>query len=292
MSRPKFSSNTFIINADDFGMSEETNLGIITAFQKGVLSSTCILANMPGFDHAIKNREDIKGLGTGGHLSLNMGKPVLPSSQVPLLVDEKGYFESSYIKHVLKKKSKEYLSQIQHELSAQIEKLLDNGFKLDHINSQSHIHMIPEYYTIFNVLCEKYKIPHLRITYEPFFEDKSNWGINRVKILLINTILRKKLFHKDHFSIKFKGLLYSDQMSTSVLRKHLLLKKPYPIELTVHPGYCLKSNLEAFQPWVRDFLIRPSREKELNALLDPSLKALVLEQNIKVCSFSDVYLKN
>lgn len=290
MSRSKFSSNTFIINADDFGMSEETNLGIITAFQKGILSSTCILANMPGFNHAIKNREEIKGLGTGGHLSLNMGKPVLSSSQVPLLVDEKGYFESSYIKHILKKKSKEYLSQLQHELSAQIEKLLDNGFKLDHINSQSHMHMIPEYYALFNGLCEKYNIPHLRITYEPFFEDKSNWSINRIKILLINTILHKKLFHKDHSSIKFKGLLYSNQMFLSVLQKYLQLNKPYPIELTVHPGYCLKSNLDDFQPWVRDFLMSPSREKELEALLAPSLKEWISKQNINLCTFSEIYL--
>ncbi len=42
-----------IINADDYGMSDTVNDAIIKGYQNGILSSTCIMANMPAFDDAI-----------------------------------------------------------------------------------------------------------------------------------------------------------------------------------------------------------------------------------------------
>lgn len=52
-----------IINADDFGFTEATNYGIIDCFNKGVLTSTTIMANMPGFNHAIKLAKEYQNLG-------------------------------------------------------------------------------------------------------------------------------------------------------------------------------------------------------------------------------------
>ena len=42
-----------IINADDFGYSSAVNLGIIKAYKEGILTSTTLMANMPGCDEAI-----------------------------------------------------------------------------------------------------------------------------------------------------------------------------------------------------------------------------------------------
>src|SRR5260370_42450098 len=41
-----------IVNADDFGMSAEVNRAIVEAFENNVISSTTLMANMPGFDEA------------------------------------------------------------------------------------------------------------------------------------------------------------------------------------------------------------------------------------------------
>ncbi len=41
-----------INNADDFGYSNAINYGIIDAHVQGILNSTTIMANMPGFEHA------------------------------------------------------------------------------------------------------------------------------------------------------------------------------------------------------------------------------------------------
>ena len=43
-----------IINADDFGLDVGTNLAICDAFKNTTISSTSLMANMPGFDHALE----------------------------------------------------------------------------------------------------------------------------------------------------------------------------------------------------------------------------------------------
>ncbi|MCA6775451.1 ChbG/HpnK family deacetylase [Enterococcus mundtii] len=63
-----------IINADDFGYSSGVNSGIIKSFQDGILSSTTLMANMPGCLEAIQLTKENPGLGIGGHLVLTCGK--------------------------------------------------------------------------------------------------------------------------------------------------------------------------------------------------------------------------
>lgn len=43
-----------IFNSDDFGYSYGVNYGIVDAYQRGILTSTTLMANMPGFEHAVK----------------------------------------------------------------------------------------------------------------------------------------------------------------------------------------------------------------------------------------------
>jgi predicted glycoside hydrolase/deacetylase ChbG (UPF0249 family) len=69
-----------IVNADDFGMSAEVNRAIVEAFENNVISSTTLMANMPGFDEACelarRHRLVIK---IGLHLNLTSGFPIIIS---------------------------------------------------------------------------------------------------------------------------------------------------------------------------------------------------------------------
>ena len=60
-----------IINADDFGLSEAVNYGIISAHKTGVVTSTSTMANMPGFEHAMELLKENKKLGCGVHLTMS-----------------------------------------------------------------------------------------------------------------------------------------------------------------------------------------------------------------------------
>jgi len=70
-------SRKIIVNADDFGMSAETNRAIVEAFENSVISSTTLMANMPGFEEACELAHRHRLLGKIGlHLNLTSGYPL------------------------------------------------------------------------------------------------------------------------------------------------------------------------------------------------------------------------
>lgn len=67
----------FLINADDFGLSEEVNEAIIYGFQQGFLDRTSLMVNMPFCADAVRKArqygfDDKVGL----HLNLVQGTPL------------------------------------------------------------------------------------------------------------------------------------------------------------------------------------------------------------------------
>ena len=79
-----------IVNADDFGLSEKVNEGIVSAHRNGIVKSASLMANGTAFDHAITCCAVTPTLDIGVHLNLVEEQPVLDTHQVPSLVDRKG----------------------------------------------------------------------------------------------------------------------------------------------------------------------------------------------------------
>ena len=78
-----------IINADDLGMSGTVNREIESCIQKGLITSTTIMANMPDFDGARKLYDTYnEAVSFGWHINLTEGEP-LTKSQALL---DFGYF--------------------------------------------------------------------------------------------------------------------------------------------------------------------------------------------------------
>lgn len=65
-----------IINADDFGYCRAVNYGILDAHLNGVLTSTTLLTNTPGFQHAAALSKEYPTLGVGLHLNIAFGRPL------------------------------------------------------------------------------------------------------------------------------------------------------------------------------------------------------------------------
>ena len=120
-----------MINADDFGFSEGHNYGIIKAFTEGVVTSTTIMANMPGFEHAVMLAKQHPKLAIGVHLNLTCYRPLTSNHT---LMNEKGYFRGEDFL--------EYYDQREMlaELKAQVNRVLDAGLTIDHFDSHHHIH--------------------------------------------------------------------------------------------------------------------------------------------------------
>jgi len=66
-----------IINADDFGESQQVNKAIIQSFENGLCSSATLMPNMPGFEAACELVHEYKLLNhIGMHLVLRGGYPL------------------------------------------------------------------------------------------------------------------------------------------------------------------------------------------------------------------------
>ena len=84
-----------IVNADDFGLSESVNEGIIEAHLNGIVTSASIMANGRAFNQAIKLCHDNPSLDIGVHLLLVEERPVLAPEKVPSLVSSEGRFHKT-----------------------------------------------------------------------------------------------------------------------------------------------------------------------------------------------------
>lgn len=86
-----------IVDADDFGMSEAINHGIIKSYVDGLTTSTLLMPNLPTAEHAVALAKNYPGLFVGQHTNFLLGKPCADPCMIPSLVDEQGNFHRSSI---------------------------------------------------------------------------------------------------------------------------------------------------------------------------------------------------
>ena len=156
-----------IVNADDFGISEEVNEAVVRSFREGVLTSTSLIVTGDAFEQAVKLAKENPGLAVGIHLVTVLGKSVLSPSQIPTVVDKEGNFSDNPVTAGLKYYfSSQARSELRKELAAQFEKFHSTGLPLSHIDGHLHLHVHP---VIFNAALElgaMYGARHMRVPVE------------------------------------------------------------------------------------------------------------------------------
>ena len=86
-----------IINADDFGVSEDIDKGIIECYDKGAVTDISLLAVGDSFTHAVRLAKEKNISKIGIHLALTGGfRALSPVDKISSLVDEKGMFPGSF----------------------------------------------------------------------------------------------------------------------------------------------------------------------------------------------------
>jgi hopanoid biosynthesis associated protein HpnK len=142
-----------IVNADDFGVSEEVNEAVIRAFKEGVLTSTSLMVTGGAFAQAVRLAKENPGLAVGIHLVTVVGRSVLPSLEIPTLVDDQGNFSNNPteagLKYFFLPRARR---ELRREIAAQFEKFRSTGLPLSHIDGHLHLHAHP---VIFNAALEQ-----------------------------------------------------------------------------------------------------------------------------------------
>jgi chitin disaccharide deacetylase len=151
-----------IINADDFGISEEVNLAIDELFRQGKINSTSMLSNGIHFLDAI----NLAKLGLyhdkiGVHLNLTEGIPLTSDIlKSTFFTDGKSFTGKRRRLVFLTPKLKKL---VYNEFDSQIRFLIENGIKPTHIDSHHHYHNEPGLITIVVALAKKHHIHNIRI---------------------------------------------------------------------------------------------------------------------------------
>jgi predicted glycoside hydrolase/deacetylase ChbG (UPF0249 family) len=128
-----------IVNADELGLTPGVNRGIVEAHHNGIVSSTTLMVNQPAASDVAAIAREHPNLGIGLQLALTAGRPTLPASQVPSLVDADGALPASP-EGLLKAQLKDVLAEVRGQLRRFRELL---GREPTHIDSQYHVHRQP-----------------------------------------------------------------------------------------------------------------------------------------------------
>lgn len=158
------SAARIVINADDLGRTESVNSAILESFERTMITSTSIMANMPAFDQAVSI---IGGAGfndrVGVHLNLTEGLSLSePIRSVRKFCDSSGQFRSRGANLWFLSRSDQ--RAIEAEFAAQIDMVLSAGIKPSHLDSHQHFHTQWPVGPIVIRLARRYQVPAIRLS--------------------------------------------------------------------------------------------------------------------------------
>ena len=225
----------FILNADDFGISQDTVEKTIELFEKEHLTSATLILNMPGTQKAIEYALTKPQFSFGLHLNFltdTFEKPILDKKLLPSLTNSKGFFHNSQFLRKSLLLGRINLNEIGKEALAQIDYLKSSGIKISHLDSHGHIHKFPSVTKKLSTLRDEICISKMRYTQNIYIENFLR-KIKRPSYWLKNYFGRniKKEFKTTDFF--FNNRNYKD---TTWPQKICEFKSNHIIEIGTHPG--------------------------------------------------------
>jgi predicted glycoside hydrolase/deacetylase ChbG (UPF0249 family) len=278
-----------IINADDFGLVQGVNEGIIKAHKEGILTSATLMANLPGFDQAVEMAGANPELGVGVHLNILRGQPLSPVKKVDSLLSKELCFIPS-VASLLYRMTRRRISfeEVEREFRAQMERILSAGINPSHIDSEKHVHLIRPLFRIVLKLAKEYKINKVRFIQECCVSRRPAQMLKSMFISLSSASMKKKMAQENvRSSDRFYGVCDSGRVSGVKLQKVLQSVKEGVTEIMVHPGFITQEMIE-LEKQIGPYYINKYREIELSALLDEKLPEIIADLGIQLINFNHI----
>jgi predicted glycoside hydrolase/deacetylase ChbG (UPF0249 family) len=270
-----------IVNADDLGLAESVNRGIVEAIECGIVTSASLMVNMPACDDAIDQLAAARARGInpsiGLHFNIVAGEPL------------------SRCRTLMRPRSHEFLPlmalawrawggridarDVELELDAQMHKcrklLARLGMQVTHIDSHRHAHCLPGIFDTVLRSAHRHGIAHVRHPNEA-----SCTLLGRPHAVLASKLLRAVLAKRPPIDdVRFSGIaVMGSRTFRRDLEALLTALPPGTTELMVHPGYD-SPELAALDGY------RAPRERELRALTSPELRDRIRQLGVQLTQF-------
>jgi predicted glycoside hydrolase/deacetylase ChbG (UPF0249 family) len=257
-----------IVNADDFGFTEDVNRGIVVAHQRGILTATTIMATGGAFDDAVRLARDNPSLDVGVHLVL-VGAEGFPPTVSKLVA-------AIALKRIA----------IYDELARQVGRVLDAGLEPTHLDTHKHTHLFPPVLDAVARISEEFGVRWVRRPFDfpmraggvPWTRRAVSGALGRLRNRFERTLTRRGCRTTDHFA-GFQMTGHYDATELAALIREL---PEGSTEFMCHPGYCT-DQLRAAPTRLRE-----SRERELAALLSDDVKQTLADCRVQLASYTDL----
>ena len=279
-----------IVTADDFGLAVPVNEAVELAHVNGILTSASLMVTGAAAADAVDRARRLPRLAVGLHLVLIDGRPALPPEQIPDLVGPDGRFSRDPVRLG----ARIYLSsraraQAEAEIHAQLTAFRATGLSLDHVDGHHHFHLHPTVQAVLVRLAAEFSIGAIRVPDEPAAARRRSGAGKRMRDWLAAFPLRgrapamkRRLARAGvRFNDAILGLADSGRVDAARMRGLLAALPDGITELYVHPATRRWDGIDAppdtYQP-----------EAELQALIDPSVRAAVEAAGVALGTFADL----
>lgn len=225
-----------VLNADDFGASNETLEATLECFKRGALTSASIMPNMPATPRALAFAASNPEFSFGVHLTLTGDgpeRPLSPPEKVPGLVRSDGSFRGTRELRARALLGRLAVAEIETEISAQIRALREHGLDISHVDSHRHLHKLGPFRTALRTVLPRFRITRVRTVQDVYlaraFTSATYW---------LAPVWRRRLVEgfttTDHFYMPASAGDVAWEQPLLALAKRL----PGPsFEIGVHPGH-------------------------------------------------------
>ena len=150
-----------IIHADDFGETEQITIGICEAIEAGVVTSSSIMANMPGTQFALGRARLLADRASFGvHLTLCEGRPLTNALS---LMDSNGNFCNKRELFLRSVSGRLKASEVEAEIGAQLELVAAGGVRISHLDGHKHLHQLPVVCSALARVARRHGIERVRL---------------------------------------------------------------------------------------------------------------------------------
>ncbi|HUP85529.1 MAG TPA: ChbG/HpnK family deacetylase [Acidimicrobiales bacterium] len=269
-----------IVNADDYGLTEQVSRGILRAHRGGIVTSTSCLVLAPGFDTCGEWLEEEEDLGVGVHLAtVGEDPPLLTAAEVPSLVDRQGRLPGSWRMFLARATAGRIdADDLAKEFRAQLEAVRQLGIDITHVDTHQHLHLWPLVRDVVLDLAVEYGIPAVRVPRSTTAFPGA--GVNFLANELAKRASARGLLFPDQAAgVDEAGRMDGDRIDVALTR--LAASGAAAVELSTHPG-------EGDDPDRRRYRWNYRWEDELHALTSLSARAAVERHGFTLGTYADL----